>query len=105
MVGNLNTVNRSPLAYLALVGGIIALSFSALFVRWAQAPGLVTSCYRMLIASVFLFPFFLRQSKPAKKSLLRWWYLPLIGGLFTALDHGFWSTSINLTQVGNATLI
>lgn len=104
MVDNLSTNNRSPLAYLALVGGIIALSFSALFVRWAQAPGLVTSCYRMLIASVFLFPFFLRQSKPAKKSLLKWWYLPLIGGLFTALDHGFWSTSINLTQVGNATL-
>lgn len=104
MVDNLNTDNRSPLAYFALAGGIIALSFSALFVRWAQAPGLVTSCYRMLIASVFLFPFFLRQSKPAKKSLFRWWYLPLIGGLFTALDHGFWSTSINLTQVGNATL-
>lgn len=100
---NLNT-HRSPLAYLALTGGIIALSFSALFVRWAQAPGLVTAFYRMLIASIFLFPFFLRQSKPAKKSLLRWWYLPLIGGIFTAFDHGFWSTAINFTQVGNATL-
>ena len=80
------------------------MSLSALFVRWAQAPGLVTACYRMLIASVVFFPVFLRQGRPAKKALLRWWYLPILGGLFTALDHGTWSTAINFTQVGNATL-
>ena len=95
---------KDPLAYLALIGGILALSLSALFVRWAQSPGLVTSCYRMIIASLFLFPIFLKQPMPVKKSLRRWWYLPLIGGIFTALDHGTWSTAINHTQVGNATL-
>lgn len=96
--------SRNRLAYAALISGILALSLSALFVRWANAPGLVTASYRMLIASVFFFPFFLRQSKKAKQALFRWWYLPLLGGIFTALDHGTWSTAINLTQVGNATL-
>jgi drug/metabolite transporter (DMT)-like permease len=96
--------HRTPLAYFALICGILALSLSALFVRWAQAPGIVTACFRMLIASIFLFPFFLKQSKQVKKSLFRWWYLPLLGGLFTAFDHGFWSTSIEFTQVSNATL-
>ncbi len=96
--------HRTPVAYFALISGILALSLSALFVRWAHAPGIVTACFRMMIASIFLFPFFLKQSREAKKSLFRWWYLPLFGGLFTALDHGFWSTAINYTQVGNATL-
>ncbi|NMB89754.1 MAG: hypothetical protein GYA17_15450, partial [Chloroflexi bacterium] len=43
---------RLVYAYLALVAGIGALSFSALFVRWSQAPGTVTSFYRMVVAVV-----------------------------------------------------
>lgn len=96
---------RRLLPYLALISGILALSLSALFVHWAEAPGTITALYRMVFASLGMLPFLLRrpagQRLPAKKYLL----LPALGGLFVALDHGFWSTSIGMTQVGTATLI
>jgi drug/metabolite transporter (DMT)-like permease len=29
----------------------------------------------------------------------------MLGGVFTAMDHGFWSTSLGMTRVANATLL
>jgi len=91
--------------YLALAVGILALSFSSLFVRWADAPGVVTSWYRMTLATLFLFPVFIRQIRKNGFSSARLLVFPLLGGLFTTLDHGFWSTSIERTFVANATLL
>jgi len=96
--------SKQLLPYLALVSGILALSLSALFVRWAQAPGTVTSFYRMLVAAIVLFPLLLRQNNNLKSNLKKWWLFPVLGGLFTAIDHATWSTSISYTYVGNATL-
>ena len=96
--------SKQLLPYLALVSGILALSLSALFVRWAQAPGTVTSFYRMLVAAIVLFPLLLRQNNNLKSNLKKWWLFPVFGGLFTAIDHATWSTSISYTYVGNATL-
>ncbi|HEX9014155.1 MAG TPA: DMT family transporter, partial [Anaerolineaceae bacterium] len=98
-------ISPQILPYLALVSGVLALTMSGLFVRWANAPGTVTSFYRMAVAALVLTPVVLRpgarQKLPSGKLLL----LPLLAGLFTALDHGAWSTSIGLTRVGTATLL
>ncbi|MEW6504635.1 MAG: DMT family transporter [Chloroflexota bacterium] len=93
------------LPYLALISGILALSLSSLFVRWADAPGAVTSFYRMVVASLFFLVVFLRQPASARQLERRWLFLPLLGGLFTALDHATWATAINYTRVANATLM
>lgn len=93
------------LPYLALVSGILALSLSSLFVRWAEAPGTVTSFYRMAVASLFFLLVFLRQPAANRQIERRWLFLPLLGGLFTALDHATWATGINFTRVANATLM
>ncbi len=93
------------LPYLALVSGIIALSLSSLFVRWADAPGAVTSFYRMAVASLVFLTIFLRQPSADRRLDRRWIFLPLLGGLFTALDHATWATAINFTRVANATLM
>ncbi|GAP09560.1 predicted permease, DMT superfamily [Bellilinea caldifistulae] len=93
------------LPYLALVSGILALSLSSLFVRWADAPGAVTSFYRMAVASLVFLVIFLRQPVSARRIERRWLFLPLLGGLFTALDHATWATAINFTRVANATLM
>ncbi|MFZ6019375.1 MAG: DMT family transporter [Chloroflexota bacterium] len=93
------------LPYLALVSGILALSLSSLFVRWADAPGAVTSFYRMAVASLFFLLVFLRQPAANRHFERRWLFLPLLGGLFTALDHATWATAINFTRVANATLM
>ena len=102
--------NKFLIVYTALVAGILCLSFSGLFVRWANAPGVVTSFYRMTIAAVVMSPVLVRQvrhqSEPGKNKFSWGLLLPAaLGGLFTALDHGAWATSMSFTRVANATLL
>jgi drug/metabolite transporter (DMT)-like permease len=97
---------RTLLPYLALVSGIVCLSFSAMFVRWAEAPGPVVAFYRMGIATLALAPLFWRQQLHLKRKLtLGLWVFPLLGGVFTSLDHAFWSSSLSFTTAANATLL
>ncbi len=98
---NLNSI----LPYLALAAGVLALSMSAIFIRVAQAPSTVTTFYRMTFASIFLLPFFIKSARSEDwKSGRRWLPLALLGGLFTAFDHGSWSLALESTNVANATL-
>jgi drug/metabolite transporter (DMT)-like permease len=91
--------------YLALAVGITALSLSAMFVRWADAPGAITGFYRLSLSTLMLAPFFARQQARrrviSRGSLL----FPVLGGLFTACDFAFWNTSVQFTTAANATLL
>ncbi|MCX6055067.1 MAG: DMT family transporter [Chloroflexi bacterium] len=91
--------------YLALVSGILALSMTSLFVRWAQAPGTVTAAYRMSISVLVLTPFVLRSKNKLSVNSSNWWVIVLIAGAFVALDHGTMSTAIGLTRIANSTLL
>ena len=102
----MSSKTRKILPYLALVSGVICLSFSAIFVRWAQAPGPVVSFYRISIATFVLAPLFWRQQRqvkplPDRRVLI----FPLLGGILTALDHAVWSSSLSYTTAANATLL
>ena len=52
---------RFALPYLAIACGVFALGCSAIFVRWAGAPGPVIAVYRMGLASLVLLPLALRR--------------------------------------------
>jgi drug/metabolite transporter (DMT)-like permease len=91
--------------YFALGSGILALSFSALFIRWANAPGTVTSFFRMALAALVLTPLCLRRKQAWIKPDWKFLLLPILAGLFTALDHAVLSTSTQMTKVANATLM
>lgn len=99
------TRNKTLLAYLALGIGIFSLSFSAMFVRWANAPGPVTAFYRLFFSIFLLLPFFLPRLKI--NSSLKSWSIafPLLAGLFTACDLGLWTASLSYTTAANATLL
>jgi drug/metabolite transporter (DMT)-like permease len=99
------TRNKSLLAYLALGIGIFSLSFSAMFVRWANAPGPVTAFYRLFFSIFLLFPFFLPRirTRPALKT--GFIIFPLLAGVFTACDLGLWTASLSYTTAANATLL
>jgi drug/metabolite transporter (DMT)-like permease len=100
------STNNKILPYAALGFGVLALSMSSIFIRWAQAPGPITSFYRMATAALILSPvIFLHNRARGYKLPLRWLIFPVAGGLFTALDHGAWSTAVNTTRVANATLL
>ena len=90
---------------LALIIGVFALGFSGFFVKWAGAPGLVSSFYRMAIATVVMaWPFF-RQVR-AKGGLPRRGVLTAAGGgIFFALDLGLWTTGIMISGVTSPTIL
>jgi drug/metabolite transporter (DMT)-like permease len=96
---------NKTLPYAALALGIAALSLSAMFVRWADAPGAMTGFYRLLFATIIMLPVFLHQQYQRaaidKKLLL----FPIVGGVFTAFDFALWNTSVHYTTAANATLL
>lgn len=93
------------LAYLWLGIGIISISFSAIFVRWAGAPGPVASFYRMAIAVLLLaWPFYRRAR--AQGSLPRLGIqIAVLGGLFFAGDLALWTTGVMMSGATNPTLL
>jgi len=96
---------QKTLPYFALAGGVLALSFTTLFIRWSAAPGAITSFYRMCVATLFLLPFWgikERGKRPAGKYIL---LLPLATAIFTAIDNAMLSTSLAYTRIANATLL
>jgi drug/metabolite transporter (DMT)-like permease len=97
-----NGKNHNFLAYGALSFGILSIGFSALLIRWANAPGVVSSFYRMSIgALIMVIPFvnhFKKRNGPISRSGVR---LAVAGGFFFSLDLIFWSTGIGF---GGATI-
>jgi drug/metabolite transporter (DMT)-like permease len=94
------------LAYFALVIGIFALGFSPLFVRWANAPGVVSSFYRMGIGAVLMLIPFTYSVRVKKKSLAaRGIFYAVAGGIFFSLDMFFWSNGVMLSGAAIPTLL
>jgi drug/metabolite transporter (DMT)-like permease len=96
---------QKSLPYLALAGGVLALSFTTLFIRWSAAPGAITQFYRFCVATIFLTPFMARQKgkpQPGMKYLV---LLPLATALFSAFDNAILSTALGYTRIANATLL
>jgi len=92
-------------SYLALGAGVLALSFSAMFVRWADAPGPVTAFYRLFLSIFLLLPFFVPRA--GSNPSIRSWAIafPLLAGIFTAGDLALWTSSLSYTTAANATLL
>ncbi|MBM4424169.1 MAG: DMT family transporter [Chloroflexi bacterium] len=97
-------MTRRILPYLALLVGIFGLGFSAIFVKWANAPGAVSGFYRMAIATaVMAAPFGIEARRRAPISQRHLWFA-VLAGLFFACDLGTWNTSVLLTSAASATL-
>lgn len=92
------------LAYFALVGGILCIGWSAIFVRWTDIPGPASAFYRLLIPALVLAPTWLWDRKKPGVDLRT---LAIIcgGGIFFSLDIAFYNTSILQTSAANATLL
>lgn len=91
--------------YLALGVGILSLGFSAIFVRWANAPGPVTSFYRMAVAVVVLAWPFYRRVRARGKLPRRGLQMAALGGLFFAADLALWATGVVMSGATNPTLL
>ncbi len=85
--------------------GILALGFSALFVRWASAPGPVTGFYRMAIATAVLVPVSLIRHGDPRRWPAPGLRLAGVGGAALAFDLALWNTSVLYTSAANATVL
>jgi drug/metabolite transporter (DMT)-like permease len=99
------TQNKSALAYLALGAGVLALSFSAMFVRWADAPGPITAFYRLFFSIFLLLPFLVPRIRNSSDVRSRSVLFPILAGVFTACDLALWTSSLSYTTAANATLL
>jgi drug/metabolite transporter (DMT)-like permease len=99
------TTNSKRLpAYLALLGGVVCIAWSAIFVRWTDIPGPASAFYRMLIPALVLLPtFFFDRRRPSLDA--RTLGIIAFGGLFFAFDLAFYNTAILQTSAANATLL
>ena len=101
--------NKSKaLPYLALAVTVLSTSLGGMFIRWANAPGIVTVFYRTAISSILVAPFFVRDIKKndlSIKTLLPFLPLALLGGLLIALDQAAWASSLLMTKMANTTYL
>ena len=78
------------------------MCFAAIFVKVSQAPGIVTTFYRMAIASAtLLIPFIFHIIKNKPSLSLKGIALAIGAGFCFGLDMAFWSTGV---FVSNATI-
>lgn len=88
-----------------LIIGIIAVSFSSIFVKWSSAPASIQGMYRLLITALLMLPF-IRPHLAELKSLTRKKILMLFAsGFFLALHFLLWMGSLKLTTVSSSTII
>lgn len=99
-----STYSSSSKAYIALLAGILCISWSAIFVRWTAIPGPASAFYRLLIPAVVLLPTWLFRRSQQKLSF-RSYAIIAVGALFFALDLAFYNTSILKTNAANSTLL
>jgi drug/metabolite transporter (DMT)-like permease len=105
-------VRQAP-AYLALLAAVAGIAWSAILVRWAGAPGVVSAFYRVLVAGIVLIPWRLvsgiGKNGDSRRSLRRTATtansVAVLGGVFFALDVALWNTSVMHTGAAVASIL
>ncbi|MGZ9584840.1 DMT family transporter [Paenibacillus marinisediminis] len=91
--------------YALLFVGIIAVSFSAIFVKWSEAPASILGMYRLLMTNVLLLPWVWVYRKQWR-GLGHKDALKLAGsGFFLGLHFLLWMESLRHTTVASSTMI
>jgi drug/metabolite transporter (DMT)-like permease len=84
--------------------GLLATSFPAILVRFADAPALAISFYRNIMAAALVFPLIFIQ----KSSFRDFYYLApavFLTSCFLALHFWSWNTSLKMTSVASSLVI
>jgi len=101
-------VSNKPIInpYLAVLGGVFAVSFSALFVRLATAPALIIATYRLLFTFLLLAPFsLLRYRTELVTTSWRQRGLAAGSGLCLALHLVSWFISLRYTSIASSVVL
>jgi len=98
--------DRAPIpVFIPLFIGIIAISFSSIFVKWSDSPVSVQAMYRLMITAIIMLPFsgkYVRDAASLKRSD---WALLALSASMLALHFLLWMGSLQWTSVASSTII
>ncbi|CAI6075611.1 hypothetical protein PAECIP112173_02383 [Paenibacillus sp. JJ-100] len=100
-----STIRAGRSIYLLFVVGIIAISFSSIFVRWSDADVAVIAMYRLFLTNLLMLPFVWPHTHEMMRLNFRQWVLLLASGIMLALHFLLWMGSLRLTSVASSTVI
>ena len=91
---------------LVLFLGVLGASFSAIFVRWSQAPSLVTATGRLGWTVLLLLPAVLRSHRAELRAATRRdLLLCALSGACLALHFSTWFESLKWTSIASSTVL
>jgi len=93
-----------PIPILMLIG-IVAISFSAIFIKWSAAPASIQGMYRLLFTSLMMLPFARPYSGAAFALRKKDWIMLVLSGAMLALHFLLWMGSLKYTSVASSTMI
>ncbi|TLS49466.1 DMT family transporter [Paenibacillus antri] len=96
---------RRAFLWSLLFVGIIAISFSAIFVKWTDAPVSVIGMYRLGLTLVGMTPFLFRYRAELGAVSGRDWALLGLSGFMLALHFLLWMGSLRYTTVASSTVL
>ncbi len=92
--------------YGALAAGVVALGWSAILIRLADAPPLTIAAYRMLGGAVLLLPFTAKSALSVWRALSgRHRALWMMSAFFLAVHFALWIESLRHTSVASSVVL
>ncbi|PWK13878.1 DMT family transporter [Tumebacillus permanentifrigoris] len=108
VVSTVPTVKPLPVPPIVfLIIGVLAVSFSAILIKWSSAPAAVLGLWRLVITFLILCPIlFTKNSRAELRSFtLRTWVLVAASGVCLALHFILWIGSLKYTTVASSTIL
>ncbi|MBT9775163.1 EamA family transporter [Clostridium sp. MCC353] len=102
----MNYFEKHPM--IMIVIGIIGISLSAIFVKYSQAPSVITAAYRLLWTVLLMSPVVLCKKNRREELIAtnpKTVALCAVSGIFLALHFAIWFESLNHTSVASSTTI
>ncbi|MDQ0063111.1 DMT family transporter [Paenibacillus harenae] len=85
--------------------GIIAISFSSIFVRWSEADVAVIAMYRLYLTNLLMLPFVWKYRHEFMRLSARQWRLLALSGVMLGAHFLLWMASLRLTTVASSTVL
>ncbi|MHA6482629.1 DMT family transporter [Paenibacillus sp. strain BS8-2] len=102
----MNRSTKAPSTYeLLYLVGIIAISFSSIFVKWSEADVAVIAMYRLYLTNLLLLPFAWKYRSELFSLTRKQWLLLGASGVMLGLHFLLWMASLRLTTVASSTVI
>ncbi|MCX7570678.1 DMT family transporter [Tumebacillus sp. DT12] len=100
-----NSLPVPPFVFLLI--GVLAVSFSAILIKWSDAPAAILGLYRLVFTLALLGPvLFTASSRREMRSFnVRTWVLIALSGAFLAFHFIFWIGSLKYTTVASSTIL